>query len=136
MHDALRRACPNGIDVLFDNVGGDILAASLPHMAKQGRIVCCGAVSQYDTASPPAAPAGIPGLLIVNSLTIRGFLLADFLQRQEQALAALTAWVTEEKLAVIEDLIAGFELLPAALVGLLAGENIGKRIVQVARRSA
>ncbi|HEJ0331129.1 NADP-dependent oxidoreductase [Serratia marcescens] len=131
LHDGLRRSCPNGIDVLFDNVGGDILAACLPHMAKQGRIVCCGAVSQYDTASPPAAPAGIPGLLIVNSLTMRGFLLADFLHRQEQALAALTAWVAEEKLAVIEDLIAGFELLPAALVGLLAGENTGKRIVQV-----
>ncbi len=131
LHDGLRRSCPNGIDVLFDNVGGDILAACLPHMAKQGRIVCCGAVSQYDTASPPATPAGIPGLLIVNSLTMRGFLLADFLHRQEQALTALTAWVAEEKLAVIEDLIAGFELLPAALVGLLAGENTGKRIVQV-----
>ncbi|HEJ7830732.1 NADP-dependent oxidoreductase [Serratia marcescens] len=131
LHDGLRRSCPNGIDVLFDNVGGDILAACLPHMAKQGRIVCCGAVSQYDTASPPAAPAGIPGLLIVNSLTMRGFLLADFLHRQEQALTALTAWVAEKKLAVIEDLIAGFELLPAALVGLLAGENTGKRIVQV-----
>ena len=131
LHDGLRRSCPNGIDVLFDNVGGDILAACLPHMAKQGRIVCCGAVSQYDTASPPAAPAGIPGLLIVNSLTMRGFLLADFLHRQEQALTALTAWVAEEKLAVIEDLIAGFELLPAALVGLLAGKNTGKRIVQV-----
>ncbi|MDU7467570.1 MAG: NADP-dependent oxidoreductase [Serratia marcescens] len=131
LHDGLRRSCPNGIDVLFDNVGGDILAACLPHMAKQGRIVCCGAVSQYDTASPPAAPAGIPGLLIVNSLTMRGFLLADFLHRQEQALTALTAWVAEEKLAIIEDLIAGFELLPAALIGLLAGENTGKRIVQV-----
>ncbi|MBH3286171.1 NADP-dependent oxidoreductase [Serratia marcescens] len=131
LHDGLRRSCPNGIGVLFDNVGGDILAACLPHMAKQGRIVCCGAVSQYDTASPPAAPAGIPGLLIVNSLTMRGFLLADFLHRQEQALTALTAWVAEKKLAVIEDLIAGFELLPAALVGLLAGENTGKRIVQV-----
>ncbi|CAI1636109.1 NADPH-dependent curcumin reductase [Serratia marcescens] len=131
LHDGLRRSCPNGIDVLFDNVGGDILAACLPHMAKQGRIVCCGAVSQYDTASPPAAPAGIPGLLIVNSLTMRGFLVADFLHRQEQALTALTAWVAEKKLAVIEDLIAGFELLPAALVGLLAGENTGKRIVQV-----
>ncbi|HGM7053000.1 TPA: NADP-dependent oxidoreductase [Serratia marcescens] len=131
LHDGLRRSCPNGIDVLFDNVGGDILAACLPHMAKQGRIVCYGAVSQYDTASPPAAPAGIPGLLIVNSLTMRGFLLADFLHRQEQALTALTAWVAEEKLAVIEDLIAGFELLSAALVGLLAGENTGKRIVQV-----
>ncbi|EPR1090241.1 NADP-dependent oxidoreductase [Serratia marcescens] len=131
LHDGLRRSCPNGIDVLFDNVGGDILAACLPHMAKQGRIVCCGAVSQYDTASPPAAPAGIPGLLIVNSLTMQGFLLADFLHRQEQALTALTAWVAEKKLAVIEDLIAGFELLPAALVGLLAGENTGKRIVQV-----
>ncbi|MEG9834645.1 NADP-dependent oxidoreductase [Serratia marcescens] len=131
LHDGLRRSCPNGIDLLFDNVGGDILAACLPHMAKQGRIVCCGAVSQYDTASPPAAPAGIPGLLIVNSLTMRGFLLADFLHRQEQALTALTAWVAEKKLAVIEDLIAGFELLPAALVGLLAGENTGKRIVQV-----
>ncbi|MCC4106471.1 NADP-dependent oxidoreductase [Serratia ureilytica] len=135
LHDALRRSSPNGIDVLFDNVGGDILAACVPHMAKQGRIVCCGAVSQYDTASPPAAPAGIPGLLIVNSLTMQGFLLADFRQRQEQALAALTAWVAEEKLVVIEDLITGFEQLPAALVGLLAGENIGKRIVQVARCS-
>lgn len=62
---------------------------------------------------------------------MRGFLLADFLHRQEQALTALTAWVAEKKLAVIEDLIAGFELLPAALVGLLAGENTGKRIVQV-----
>jgi NADPH-dependent curcumin reductase CurA len=130
--EALRRACPEGIDVLFDNVGGDILAACLPHMAKQGRIVCCGAVSQYDAASPPAAPAGIPGLLIVNSLTMQGFLLADFLHQRERALAALTAWVAAGQLTVLEDLITGFDALPAALVGLLAGENIGKRIVQVA----
>ncbi|MBL3524070.1 NADP-dependent oxidoreductase [Serratia plymuthica] len=136
LHAALRCACPDGIHVLFDNVGGDILAACLPHMAKQGRIVCCGAVSQYDVASPPTAPDGIPGVLIVNSLTMQGFLLADFLHQRERALAALAAWVAAGKLTVLEDLIAGFDMLPAALVGLLAGENIGKRIVQVAERVA
>ncbi|MDF5978831.1 NADP-dependent oxidoreductase [Pseudomonas aeruginosa] len=76
--DDLRRTCPDGIDAYFDNTGGAILDACLPNMAEHGRVACCGAISQYDLDRPAAGPAGIPGLLIIKRLTLRGFLLATF----------------------------------------------------------
>jgi len=126
----LRAACPEGIDVYFDNVGGDILEACLSNMKTHGRIACCGAVSQYDN---PAAPGtrGVPGLIVTKRLTLQGFIVMDFHGRRDQALAELKGWVESGQLKVHEDVIDGFENLPAALVGLLAGENVGKRMVRV-----
>jgi NADPH-dependent curcumin reductase CurA len=128
---SLRAACPEGIDVYFDNVGGDILEACLFNMKLRGRIACCGAVSQYDSASPHG-PRGVPGLIVTKRLTLRGFLVSDFYQQREQALSELKGWMDSGKLKVHEDIINGLESLPAALIGLLAGQNVGKRMVKVA----
>jgi len=129
---ALREACPNGIDVYFDNVGGDVLEACLFNMNTHGRIACCGAVSQYDGAAPAAGPRGVPGLIVTKRLTLRGFIVSDFDAKREAALDELEAWVESGALKVREDVMKGLETLPQALIGLLAGDNIGKRMVAVA----
>jgi NADPH-dependent curcumin reductase CurA len=128
---ALRAAVPKGIDVYFDNVGGDIFEACLFNMNTHGRIACCGAVSQYDA---PAAhgPRGVPGLIVTKRLRLRGFIVTDFEAENETALRDLKGWVESGRLKVHEDIIDGFENLPHALIGLLAGDNIGKRMVKVA----
>ncbi len=128
---ALRAAVPKGIDVYFDNVGGAVLEACLFNMNQNGRISCCGAVSQYD--SPTAhGPRGVPGLIVTKRLTMRGFIVMDFDDQSDRALADLHGWVASGQLKVREDIVDGFEQLPAALIGLLAGDNIGKRMVKVA----
>jgi hypothetical protein len=128
----LEAACPNGIDVYFDNVGGVILEAVLPQMNLMGRIACCGVVSTYDTASQQApGPRGVPFLVVVKRLAMRGFIVSDFFGRRDEALAQLRSWVEAGRLRVIEDVIEGFENLPAALIGLLHGENRGKRMVRI-----
>jgi hypothetical protein len=129
---ALRATCPNGIDVYFDNVGGDILEACLFNMNLHGRIACCGAVSQYDGAAPPHGPRGVPGLIVTKRLTLQGFVVMDYYAKRDAALTELKAWVDAGKLVVREDVLEGLEALPGALVGLLAGENIGKRMVRIA----
>jgi NADPH-dependent curcumin reductase CurA len=129
---ALKAAAPNGIDVYFDNVGGDILEACLPQMNLYGRIPCCGAISQYDGAPAAHGPRGIPGLIVVKRLTMQGFIVTDYFKERAQALADLQAWVAAGKLKVEEDVIDGLENAPQALIGLLAGENRGKRMVKVA----
>jgi NADPH-dependent curcumin reductase CurA len=128
---ALREAAPKGIDVYFDNVGGDILEACLPQMNIRGRIVCCGAVSQYDVAPAAAGPRGVPGLIVVKRLLMQGFIVSDYFGDRDKAVADLGAWVKEGRLRVEEDVIEGLENTPAALIGLLAGENRGKRMVKL-----
>jgi NADPH-dependent curcumin reductase CurA len=128
---ALRAACPDGVNVYFDNVGGDIFEAALFNMANHGRIVCCGAVSQYDDVPPAHGPRGVPGLIVTKRLKVDGFVVMDFYDGKDAALAQLRAWVETGQLKVQEDVIDGLENLPAALIGLLAGENRGKRMVRV-----
>jgi NADPH-dependent curcumin reductase CurA len=127
----LKAAAPNGVDVYFDNVGGDIFETCLFSMNNYGRIACCGAVSSYDGAPPQHGPRGVPGLIVTRRLTVRGFIVSDFDDRRDAALDDLQRWVTEGRLKVAEDVIDGFENLPAALVGLLHGDNRGKRMVRV-----
>jgi NADPH-dependent curcumin reductase CurA len=127
----LREAVPDGIDVYFDNTGGDVFEACLFAMKNHGRIACCGALSQYDGAPPPHGPRGIPGLIVTKRLTLRGFVVMDFAAQNDKALADLQSWVASGKLKVQEDVIDGLENLPQALIGLLAGENRGKRMVRV-----
>ena len=128
---ALRAAAPKGIDVYFDNVGGDILEACIAQMNNRGRIACCGAVSQYDGVPSAHGPRGVPGLIVVKRLIMQGFIYMDFADHNQQALAELQSWVKSGKLKVQEDIISGLENTPAALIGLLAGENRGKRMVRV-----
>lgn len=127
----LRAAVPEGIDVYFDNTGGAVFEACLFAMKNHGRIACCGALSQYDGAAPAHGPRGIPGLIVTKRLTLQGFVVMDFDDQREKALADLQSWVADGRLKVQEDVVEGFENLPAALIGLLAGENRGKRMVRV-----
>src|SRR5438270_8843825 len=128
---ALRAAAPKGIDVYFDNVGGDILEACLPLMNNRGRISCCGAISQYDGAPQATGPRGVPGLIVVKRLIMQGFIVMDFMDQRDKALSELQSWVSSGKLKVQEDIINGLENTPKALIGLLAGENRGKRMIRV-----
>jgi len=131
IYGALKAAAPSGIDVYFDNVGGDILEACLPLMHVGGRIVCCGAVSAYDGAAPATGPRGVPGLIVVKRLLMQGFIVTDYFNERQVAIAELQHWVQTGQLKIEEDVIQGLENTPKALIGLLAGENRGKRIVRV-----
>src|SRR6201988_3494039 len=115
---ALRAAAPSGIDVYFDNVGGDILGACLPLMNNYGRISCCGAISQYDGAPAAHGPRGVPGLLVGKRLVMQGFIVMDYMKERDRALADLSAWVAAGTLKVKEDVIVGLKSTPEALIGL------------------
>jgi NADPH-dependent curcumin reductase CurA len=128
---ALKAAAPNGIDVYFDNVGGEILEACLAQMNNRGRISCCGAISQYDGTPSAHGPRGVPGLIVVKRLVMQGFIVMDFMNQRDEALNDLQSWVASGKLKVQEDVIKGLENTPKALIGLLAGENRGKRMIKV-----
>jgi len=132
MAKALRAACPRGIDLYFDNVGGDVLEAVLFQLRSGGRVVCCGSVSTYDTGAPPPGPRGIPGLLVVKRLRLEGFIVTDYEHRYAEAEKALNALVQAGRLVVAEDMHDGLEQAPQALIGLLAGENRGKVMVRIA----
>ena len=127
---ALRKACPGGVDVYFDNVGGSVLESALANMNERGRVVCCGAISQYDTEAP-TGPRNLPGVLVVKRLRMEGFIVMDFVNDDAKALRALQQWVQSGQIKVTEDIIEGLENAPQALIGLLAGENKGKRMVRV-----
>ena len=127
---ALAAACPDGADVYFDNVGGKVLESALNVMNEKGRVVCCGAISQYDTTSP-SGPRNLPGLVVVKRLRMEGFIVMDFADQDATALRALQTWVANGQIKVFEDVVEGLENAPSALIGLLAGENKGKRMVRV-----
>ena len=127
---ALGQHCPDGIDVYFDNVGGPILQAALFAMKLHGRIACCGAVSMYD-GGPLTGPVGIPGLLVIRRIRMEGFIVSDFLEKDAAAERDLSAWTADGRLKVVEDVIDGLENAPRGLIGLLAGENRGKRMIRV-----
>jgi NADPH-dependent curcumin reductase CurA len=129
-YQALMAATGGGIDVYFDNVGGEILDTCLFAMKERGRIAACGAVSMYDSG----VPYGVRGLagIVSKRVNIRGFIVSDFIHQWPKALEELQGWVESGQIAVREDVIDGLENLPAALIGLLAGENVGKRMVKVA----
>ncbi len=126
---ALMAAAPGGVDIYFDNVGGDIMEANVYVMKNFGRIICCGSVSQYDEMKPRLSL--LPGPIVSKRLTLRGFIVSDFFAKRAEALDELKGWVESGQLQVREDIIDGLENLPGALIGLLAGKNIGKRMVKV-----
>jgi NADPH-dependent curcumin reductase CurA len=127
---ALGAHCPQGVDVYFDNVGGEILQAALFAMNQGGRIACCGAISMYD-GGPLTGPVGVPGLLVVKRLRMEGFIVMDFADRDAEAERDLAAWSADGRLKVVEDVIDGLENAPRGLIGLLGGENRGKRMIRV-----
>ena len=125
----LKAACPDGVDVYFDNAGGPLLDALLPRMNAHGRIVCCGTLSAYDGDAPPG-PRAIPGLLISKRLRMEGFVVLDYADRWAAAARAIAA----EDLVVLEEIVDGLAAAPSALVDVLAGRNVGKRLVRVQDR--
>jgi len=128
---ALAAACPNGIDVYFDNTGGAVLDAALFLMNLHGRVVCCGNVSQYDVDKPAPGPMGVPGLVVVKRLRMEGFVVMDFFDRRAEAEARLAHWVEQGQLKAIVDVVDGLEKAPEALMGLFEGRNRGKMAVRV-----
>lgn len=121
---------PAGIDVYFDNTGGDILGTALRRMNPHGRIVCCGVVSQYDTSDPQPGPRGIPGLLVNNRVRMEGFLVFDYADRYDEARRQLREWIAAGAIVPLVDEWQGLDQAPAAFVDLLAGGNVGTRIVR------
>jgi NADPH-dependent curcumin reductase CurA len=129
--NAFRAATPDRIDVYFDNTGGPVLESALFRMAGHGRIVCCGAVSQYDTSTPGPGPRGVPGLLVNNRVRMEGFLVFDFAERYDEARADLAGWIADGTLTPKVTEFHGLAEAPQAFVELLAGRTIGTTVVTV-----
>jgi NADPH-dependent curcumin reductase CurA len=127
----LRETCPDGIDVFFDNVGGEILDAALGQLALHGRVVLCGAISQYDTADPAPGPRNVINLIPQRG-RMQGFILLDYRERFLEAIPQLMQWVQEGRIRYAEDVVDGLENAPAAFRTLFTGANTGKLIVKVA----
>ena len=127
-----RDACSDGIDIYFDNTGGEVLGGALRRMKPHGRIVCCGVVSQYDTGNPAPGPRGIPGLLVNNRIRMEGFLVFDYADRYGEARTKMREWVKSGKLKPLQDEFHGLEEAPRAFIDMLAGGNVGTRIIRVA----
>src|SRR5881394_3373550 len=127
---ALRTACPNGIDVDFDNTGGPVLDAALSLMNLKGRVACCGNVSQYDVEKPAPGPMAVPGLVVTKRLRMEGFIVMDFYDRRAEAEARLARWIAEGRIKAMVDIVDGLERAPEALIGLFEGNNRGKRAVR------
>ena len=128
---ALRRHCPKGIDVYFDNVGGDILDAVLPQINLGARIVICGAISQYNNTTPVKGPSNYFYLLIKRA-TMKGMLVTDFIDRYPQAAREMAGWMAAGRLKSREDIVEGLQNFPETLLKLFTGENFGKLILKVA----
>ncbi|MFL2525989.1 MAG: NADP-dependent oxidoreductase [Candidatus Azotimanducaceae bacterium] len=129
--DSLKSATPDGVDVYFDNTGGSILGSALFRLNEGGRIACCGVVSQYDTSSPEPGPRGIPGLLVNKRLTMQGFLVFDYAKEYESAREEIQGWLEAGQLTSVTDEVFGLDSAPNAFVDLLAGGNVGSRIVRL-----
>ena len=129
---SLKEATPDGVDVYFDNTGGMILGSALFRLNVGGRIACCGVVSQYDTDSPEPGPKGIPGLLINKRINMSGFLVFDYANEYANARQEMSGWLDTGQLKSLTDEVVGLEAAPAAFVDLLAGGNLGTRVVRLA----
>jgi NADPH-dependent curcumin reductase CurA len=128
---ALTRHCPNGVNVFFDNVGGEILDVVLAQLARRARVVLCGAISQYNNAADIRGPKNYLSLLI-NSARMEGFIVFNYAQRYAEGLQALARWLAEGKVKAREDIVEGLENFPETFVKLFRGENFGKLIIKVA----
>ena len=126
---ALRKACPTGIDVYFENVGGDVQKAVLQLINLNARIPLCGLISEYNAVEPPSGPNWRP--LLINRALIKGFIVSDHVSRMGDFLADCSRWVREGKLKYREDVVVGLESAPDAFIGLLQGKNFGKLLVRV-----
>ncbi|NID10564.1 NADP-dependent oxidoreductase [Fibrivirga algicola] len=127
---AIAKACPNGVDVYFDNVGGDVSDAVIKHLNFHARIPLCGQIALYNTTDVPMGPR-IQPMLLTRSVLMKGFTIGNYQARFGEGIKQLAAWVGEGKLRYTETTIKGFDKLPEALLGLFSGQNTGKMIVEV-----
>jgi NADPH-dependent curcumin reductase len=128
---ALQKHCPKGVDVYFDNVGGDILDAVLTQITRGARIVICGAISQYNSTTGIKGPANYLSLL-VNRASMTGMVVFDYANRYAEAAREMAGWMAAGKLKSREDIVEGLETFPDTLLKLFKGENTGKLILKVA----
>jgi NADPH-dependent curcumin reductase CurA len=132
-HDDIGRGltqhCPNGIDVYFDNVGGDILDLCLARLARRARIVICGAISQYNNTGPVAGPKNYLSLL-VNNARMEGFVVFNYAVRYAEGAKEMATWLHQGKLKSREDIVDGLETFPETLLKLFSGENFGKLMIK------
>jgi hypothetical protein len=127
----LREEFPSGASLFFDNVGGPILDEAFLHMAQFGRIVLCGGISSYNEETLPPGPSNYMQI-VIRRLTVRGFILIDHLAQAGQAIAELSGWLADGKLAHAEDIQEGFENTPKTFLRLFEGRNLGKQLLKLA----
>lgn len=127
----LREACPKGIDVYFDNVGGDILDVCLTQLARGARIVICGAISQYNNTTPVKGPSNYMSLL-VNRASMTGMVVFDYADRYAEAAREMATWMQQGQLKSREDIVSGLQNFPETLLKLFRGENTGKLVLKIA----
>lgn len=126
----IAKACPNGVDIYYDNVGGEISDAVLQHINKYARIIICGQISMYNSTEAPIGPR--PQVALVkNSALMKGFIVSDFSEHFPEAVKQLTKWISGGKLQYQETIMKGFDALPDAFIGLFSGENTGKLLVEI-----
>jgi NADPH-dependent curcumin reductase CurA len=131
MTDAIAHACPKGVDIYFENVGGTISDAVLSHLNYKARIPLCGLISMYNIKDADVGPR-IQSQLLINSALMRGFIVGEFADRFEEATTQLAQWLQQGKLKYRENIVEGFENTIQAFLGLFSGENLGKQLVHVA----
>jgi NADPH-dependent curcumin reductase len=132
--ERLQAACPNGIDIYFENVGGAVFDAVLPLLNKFARIPVCGLIAQYNATELPAGPDRVPLLMramLVKRLTFRGFLVYDYSSQFRDFISDMSGWLRGDRVKYREDITDGLENAPRELIGLLKGENFGKKLVRV-----
>ncbi|CAH1212943.1 NADP-dependent oxidoreductase [Paenibacillus sp. JJ-223] len=131
MSAAVERACPEGVDVYFDNVGGDISDAVLRHINRNARIPLCGQISAYNLKQPDVGMRP-QTLLLTNTALMKGFLLGDYAKSFKEGRAKLAKWLADGLIRHEENIVEGFEHTPEAFIGLFTGDNLGKQLVKVA----
>jgi len=129
--DGLKQHCPEGVDIYFDNVGGEILDAVLARITRGARIVICGAISQYNNTTPVQGPKNYLSLL-VNRARMQGMVVFDYADRYPLAIAELAGYLKSGRMKSKEDVVAGIENFPETLLKLFNGENFGKLALKVA----
>jgi NADPH-dependent curcumin reductase CurA len=130
MRQAIKEACPQGVDVYFDNVGGDITDAVIARINDYARIVLCGQISLYNLDKPDIGPRILASLVIHRAL-MKGFIVSDYAKQTGEGLSQLAQWYSEGKLKARENVVEGLENVPDAFLGLFRGDNLGKQLVKV-----
>ena len=131
VREGLKAHCPSGVDIYFDNVGGDILDTVLTRINRRARIVICGAISQYNNTTPVQGPKNYLSLL-VNRARMEGIVVFDYAERYHLAVAEMAGYLKDGRMTSREDVVTGLDNFPAALTRLFTGENFGKLVLQVA----